>query len=409
MKVLEKIAFMVHEPAMYAHYVNVWAELNPKEFVIVLLGPIARLGGQASLHAQGFIDKVMASGYEVVYLDEIVHKRIKYRYVVSNHTMGASSAQPQSIALPQKIKLWGKEKVKALINTGCRLSGRPKQYAYYIDPCQYPPLQAGIRQIRFMYGADISDAWSLDASNAIYDLFLCHGPNDEKHLKTRFEGLTAIMGYPRYDGYFAPDLSVDAVSAEFDINPEKETLLWMPTFDMFKDDVCSIPFFARELAKLNADFNIVVRPHPISFRDDPAGIALLESLDFKIDRNSMRDMNPLFKLADVVLCDHGGSAFGALYLGKKLMFLKTPSKESATVIKGSSNLELMKYFPVLEPGEVSRLPSLMADQAFWMSKRDEYSKLSNKYFADYRGTSAKRTAEILHKLGTILQDEQWNR
>ena len=402
MKVVEKIAFMMHEPTMYAHYASVWAEMEPAEFVIVLFGSMARLGGQAGSLEERLLERVRATGYEVVYLDEIVYRRIKYRYVISNHIMGGASASPQPEALHQKMRRWGKDKVKAVINLGYRLSGRPRRYAYQIDPRQYMPLQAGLRQIRFMYGADISDAWSLDDWNAIYDLFLCHGPNDERHLKARFKGATTIMGYPRYDRYFSAGLSTEAVSAEFGIDRTKETLLWMPTFDMFHDDVCSIPFFARELAKLNADFNIIVRPHPISFRADQEGIALLESLDFRIDRDAMRDMNPLFKLADAVLCDHGGSAFGALYLGKKLVFLKTPSKESATVVKESSNSELMVHFPVLEPGEVRRLPALLADRVFWADKREEYATLSDRYFADYRGTSAKKTVETLRRLDTIL-------
>lgn len=402
MKIIEKVAFLVHEPTLYAHYANVWAEMCPEDFVVVLLGPIARLGGGADVHSQSFIDKIKASKYEIVYLDEIVRKQIKYRNVVSNHIMGGSSAQPKAFTSWERLKRWLVSLMKAGVNSMLRMVGLPRKYAYNIDPLQYPPLQAGIRQIRFMYGADISDAWSLDEWNSIYDLFLCHGPNDERCLNTRFKGRTVTMGYPRYDGYFSDDLKTDSIVAEFGIDPRKKTLLWMPTFDAFKDNVCSIPFFAETLARLKVDFNIIVRPHPISFREDPAGIELLQSLNFNIDSDPMRDMNALFRVADTVLCDHGGSAFGALYLSKKLIFLKTPTKKTATVVSESSNVELMRHFPTVEANEIDQLGSLIQDEAYWQEKLSESRTLSDIYFANYRGNSAKKAATMLGSLDSIF-------
>ena len=131
--------------------------------------------------------------------------------------------------------------------------------------------------------------------------------------------------------------------AEFGVDREKQTVLWMPTVDLFNDNVCSVPFFAKAISKLMEDFNVIVRPHPLAFTKDRAGIELLESLNYNIDRDAIRDMNSLFRIADVVLCDHGGSAFGALYLGKKLVFLKTPSS-NGVIEKDSSSHELMGAF-----------------------------------------------------------------
>ena len=38
MKVIKKVAFMVHEPALFAHYSSVWAEMERDSFVILLMG-----------------------------------------------------------------------------------------------------------------------------------------------------------------------------------------------------------------------------------------------------------------------------------------------------------------------------------------------------------------------------------
>ena len=401
LKIINKIAFLVHEPVLFAHYSSVWAEMDRDSFVIVLLGSFVGDGKDAPAGVKDFLIKIRTLGYEFTYLDSLVAKAVKYQYVVSNHKMSGKSRYP---ATPlQSLGHKARNAIKLAANAVNRMLGIPKQYQlHHLDPVQYLPLQAGIKQIRFMYGADISDGWSLDAWNEIYDLFLCHGPNDELQFKKRFKGKTAIMGYPRYDSYFSPNLNIDEIVAEFGVDRAKKTILWMPTADLFGDNVCSIPYFAKALSSLMRDFNIIVRPHPISFSKDPAGIELLESLGFKIDRDSMRDMNGLFLLADAILCDHGGSAFGALYLGKKLLFLKTPGSDSAAVAKESSNLELLKYFPLVEAADIGNLGALLNNASYWKERLELARALSDRYFADYRGNSSRKAADILGRLDAIL-------
>lgn len=400
-KIVDRIAFMVHEPSMYAHYSSVWAEMAPEEFVIVLLGPIARLSIPEDVHARGFKEKVGRLDYEVVYLDEVVRRKIKYRYVVSNHIMGGDSTVPCARAVGKKRDV--RNRRRYLLNLARRSVGLSRKYAYEIDPHQYLPLQVGLKQIRFMYGADISDAWSLEGWNEIYDLFLCHGPNDAGVLGKRFKGKTAIMGYPRYDAYFRPGLDLDGVRAEFGLTPEKRLVLWMPTLNTSPDGECSIKYFAEAVAALRPDFDVVVRPHPMSFRQDPEGIALLESLGLNIDRDALRDMNALFKVADTVLGDHGGSVFGALYLGKKLVILNPPHG-SATREQTSSNAELAAHFPVIENGDGGRLASVIRDETYWQGCLGNARKLSDRYFADYRGDSSRQVAQILGELERYIPE-----
>ena len=400
MKHVKKIAFLVHEPVMFVHYSSVWAEMDRNSFVIVLHGIFSRNGVAAPIAVKDFLESIQALGYEFAYLDDLVTNKLKYQYVVSNHIMGGRSAQAETQVQTLKRKV--KNLIKRSLNLGLSVFGCQKKCSVrLLDPIQYPPLQAGIKQIRFMYGADISDGWSLAEWNNIYDLFLCHGPNDEKQLQKKFAGKTAIIGYPRYDAYFSSNLNTDDTTAEFGVDREKQTVLWMPTVDMFDDNVCSIPFFANGISKLMDDFNVIVRPHPIAFRKDRAGIELLESLNFNIDRNAIRDMNLLFRIADVVLCDHGGSAFGALYLGKKLVFLKTPSS-NGVIEKGSSSLELMRHFPVLEPTDINDFRTLINDTKYWQEQLARGRELSDVFFADNRGNSSEITARILENLDSIL-------
>ena len=109
-------------------------------------------------------------------------------------------------------------------------------------------------------------------------------------------------------------------------------------------------------------------------------------------------MNKLFKVADFVLCDHGGSAFGALYLGKKLVLLKTPKYDASLMAKNSSNLELMKYFPAVTVNEVDSLRLMFNDTVYWQKVLKNSRQLSDRYFANYRGTSSVTAANALRQL-----------
>lgn len=406
MKLIDKIAFFVHEPTMYVHYAPVWAQLPRERFCIILYGHCAIEGPETLPQVQKFLAAVEALNYEIVRFIDLLRTGGKYRYVVSNHVMGGLSRHKDKLA--NRVKRKASNILMDLLND-LRLLGQksPKYGLVYIDPLQYRPLQVGRIQVRFMYGADISPGWSLQEWNQMYDLFLCHGPNDAAVLGQQFRGKTMIMGYPRYDGYFDPALDTSSVVEEFGIDPGKKTILWMPTTGAKKGEsgkISSIPHFAEPIARLMSTYNVIVRPHPISFRNDPEFIELLERLGYKIDRDATRDMNKLFKVADYVLCDYGGSAFGAIYLDKNLLLLETPAAQSASCAAESSNLDLHEHFPVLTVEKADRLEELLADLSVWQEQISRRQQLFEKYFANNRGESARCAAEILGNLDEILKD-----
>jgi hypothetical protein len=250
-----------------------------------------------------------------------------------------------------------------------------------------------------MYGADIGDGWSLQSWNEIYDLFLCHGPNDEEQLRKKFKGKTSIMGYPRYDDYFSESLDIQAVVEEFDLDPDKKTVLWMSTLGQ---GASSIPRYATAIAALRSDYNIIARPHPIAFRQEPENIELLRSLNLNIDGNVTRDMNRLYKAVDWVFCDYGGSPFGAVYLGINLLLLDVPGSEDQFTVVNSSNQEIREHFPIVSEPDAEEISRLLRDEDVWREQEKARSKLCNKYFADLKGTSSRTVVQILTNLDKII-------
>jgi hypothetical protein len=348
--------------------------------------------------ATAFVDNARAAGYAMVFASDMLRAGHRCKYAVSNHKLGGHSLKPAGAGM--RAASFAARLGKRAVDGALALARRPAKYGISgFAATQYWPMQVGRRQVRFMYGADIGDGWSLADWNEMYDAFLCHGPNDAQELAKRFRGRTFEMGYPRYDAYFDPALDVSAERAEFHIDAAKPTVLWMPTFG---EGACSIPFFAVALAPLAEQFNLIVRPHPLSLRENPEQVRLLRDLGFRIDGEATREMNRLYRIADAILCDYGGSAFGALYLGKRMVLLDVPGSADWYTVRDSSNLELARHYPSLTPGTASSLPELLRDTAYWADQGPKARALSDKYFADLRGTSSRCAAELLLSMDTLL-------
>lgn len=394
-----KLAFLCHEPTLWTHYSNVWARLDRAAFVLVLTNRFRPpLGRAPDLGVADFLERVRKAGYAIAWADAVIRNGIRYSHVVSNHKMRGDSMRPAAVRVKAMYGL--DHAVKRGVNRLTAALGKPERFAFHgFAPKQYWPLQIGEIQIRFMYGADVGEGWSLAPWNEIYAAFLCHGPNDAQQLAKRFKGRTFQMGYPRYDGYYSPDLDISSEVREFSIDPARKTLLWMPTFGK---GACSIPHFARALAPLRERYNFIVRPHPLSFRKSPDEIALLRSLGFQLDDQPARDMNKLLKLTDVMLCDYGGSAFGAVYLRKRMVLLEVAGAAEWYTARNASNLELMKHYPVIGPDRTAELGALLENEAFWLEHAQGAGALADKYFADFRGTSADHAARILSNIDALL-------
>ena len=390
----KKFAFLIHDPIMLVHYRDVWKAMGSSNFVIVVTEYFSTdENGNEKLGMPSFSNHVHAEGYEVRKITELINCGIKFEYVVTNHIISGSTrlAQPAT----------SDDNLKKLLNRGLALMGKAAIWEFGVDINTYLPLQVGNKQIRYMYGADISDGWSLQGWNDIYDVFLCHGVNDERVFKERFKGKTFVMGYPRYDRFFAEDIDLSFITKEFNISESKKTILWMPTLG---GDYSSIPLFAEPLSVLSEKYNIIVRPHPFSFAQEKDFILLLENFNFSIDRNALRDMNELFGVADVILADNGGTPFSAIFLGKNVIFLDVPEPDvnakstSASVIAGSSVMGLKEYLPVIGQQEIDRLESMLESRKFYKENDECVDKLFRRYFDSPRGGGAHRVADFFISL-----------
>lgn len=384
----KKFAFLLHEPMMLNHYENVWKALGNSEFAIVLTENFyIDENGDEKEGIPSFFKHTRQEEYQVFNIRELINSGIFFDYVITNH--------PISGTIKSLKKTTKKDTLKKLLNRIMLAFGRQPLWQYNVDIESLLPLQIGRKQIRYMYGADLSDAWSLMDWNEIYDIFLCHGVNDERIVKERFTGKTFIMGYPRYDDYFDSSINLSNIKQEFGVSDQKKTLLWMPTLGGIGS---SIPVYAKLIAGLHDNFNVIVRPHPLSFVQEKDFISDLERNNFKIDRNSTRNMNELFSLADLVMADYGGTPFSLIFLGKKIIFLDVPGADSMPINLESSVLELKKYLPVFTPENIQDLPRFLTSQFFLDDNQKSIDYLFEKYFGARRGGGSARVAKYLNSL-----------
>ena len=389
----KKFAFLVHEPLLIAHYADVWKAMDSSDFTIILTENFySDANGNAKLGVSDFLKYLSTAGYEVREITEIINRGIKFEYVVTNHVMSSVT----------KIGYFKEQLNRSvrLVNRDLRLLKFKAHLGEFGGKAVYLPQQVGKKQIRFMYGADINEGNALQSWNKIYDIFLCHGVNDEREIKKRFKGKTFIMGYPRYDRFFSGEIDFSSIRREFGLTESKKTVLWMPTLG---GDYSSIPLFAEPLSKISEKFNIIVRPHPISFVQEYDFISLLEKFNLNIDRNVLRDMNELFGVVDVVLADNGGTPFSAIFLGKNVIFLDVPedlgpASAASCYIVGSSVMELKKHLPVVNNQDIHLLEKMIDSEKFYKENDKHIDALFKKYFDSPRGGGAKRVVDIFSSL-----------
>lgn len=390
---MKKFAFLVHDPIMLVHYADVWKAMGHSDFAIILTADFSvDVHGNEKLGSREFLSHVQTERYEVRQVTEILRKKIRFEYVVTNHMISVETSVGH---------------IEKQLNRGARLLNRGLKSLKVnarIGPSEgeirYLPQQVGNKQIRFMYGADVSDGWSLQSWNNIYDVFLCHGVNDEREIAKRFKGKTYIMGYPRYDRFFSGKMDLSNIRREFGLSGSRKTVLWMPTLG---GDYSSIPLFAEPLSTISKKYNVIVRPHPFSFVQEKNYIGLLEKYNFNIDRNALRDMNELFSVADIILADNGGTPFSAIFLGKNVIFLDVPDDlgaESAATsyIAGSSVMELKRYLPVVHQQDIRALERMLDSDVFYKENSKCVETLFKRYFDSPRGGGARRVADIFSSL-----------
>lgn len=350
--VRDAIGFLAHIPELFNHYREIWRHLRGSNVEVVNAGEGA--DGEA-------IERLaQEEGLPVRPLSACLgHPRL--RCMVSNHPLDPS----------------GDPLIKRLARTNVRL----------------------------MYGLGKA-GWNFQDWNALYDAILCFGPHQAEALAHVTAAALVQVGYPRFDPFFHGTPERSALMTRFGALDSRPTLVWLPTWKT----LCSVPLHASAVAGLRDRFNIIVKLHPLAAQDgtDSARILSASGIDSIITDAS--DNLPLYQIADYLLCDYGGPAFGGLYTDRRVLLLNVPGAESDELTGPESpDLVIRQVVANLNPGSTQELEQALADQDLWDRQRVVRHELRQAFFAPHYGFAARVAAGALESIESVIElgRRQW--
>jgi hypothetical protein len=347
---IDRIGFIIHVPELFNHYKNILKILDKDQFAIVLTDA-----------AQSLIPLLEELQISYLFVDDMDQNGICFKHLVSNHVLAEGRR------------------------------GKP----WIIQ-------ELGLKNIRFMYALG-KDQWNYSDWNCVYDLVLCFGPHQVNKLTFCENTKKLEIGYPRYDEYFKGKIDKRYWLEKLNCDPAKETIVWLPT----KGELSSIKTYSPVIAKLIDQYNIVVKPHPLSITEDEQDIDLLKHQNFNKIIDDFIDNTYLFYVADYIFSDYGGTAFGAIYTDRKLLLLNLPEPEQDELVGvDSADIALRQTIININPEDGEELPVILADTKIWEAQKQTRSHLRDQYFASYYGNAAEITAVILQDLDQILGDKK---
>jgi hypothetical protein len=382
---INKIAFFINEEYIFDHYFNVIKKLDTNHFDIVLDNKFQKN------EYKNFINKLNFHSFNVVFLKDVLLLK-KYKILITHLYLGGDKIDNGTILFRLKTMFFHLMK-KIGINW------------LKLPPDQYFQKKLGLYNIRFMYGADVGGD-KFGKFNHLFDEFFCHGPNDSKFIKERFDGVIYEMGYPKYDNYFYnlnnEEFKNDLLKKHL-CNSKKPTILWICTVSKY---FSTIETYEQAMSKLTEKYNIILRPHPLeitpgNFRYNEKVDEICNSDKFIVRKDPLQNMSELYFIADKVFCDYGGSIFGALYLNKDIILMNHRNAHMDPGIYRSTSMDVRNYLPSINEEDFNDIQEII-DNVLPSSQVEIKTKEARKiFFGENKGGTCSNL--VAHKLKVLYQ------
>jgi SAM-dependent methyltransferase len=245
--------------------------------------------------------------------------------------------------------------------------------------------------IRLSYGPVLHpDSWNhRESTNRPFDAVLVHGPFDVECLsqwKSRDDLL--VMGYPRYDEFFAGAIDVRADRSLWGLDSSRPTIVYLPTWE----ERSSIDRFLDVIAGLQAQYNVLVKPHHCTLRMEQRRMARIRQSGLTLIE-SPYDLPACLAVADLVVADTRSGAFNESIM-----------TDNRTVGLADSPEEFDQWLVpcgITRLAPVCTLPAALPSLAAQVLEKDEYGFVRQEWAdrnVSYRdGTAALHAAEEIIK------------
>jgi len=275
--------------------------------------------------------------------------------------------------------------------------------------CIVHPCAKEKRRVHMTYGIG-KDLGTYAVGNRMYDLILSHGKRD--HDIFSMYTTAEIVGNPKFDDWFNGNFDSELLkSLSRRLDKNKKTILYLPTHG----DLSSIDELADELKKVSSLYNIIVKFHYYTPREEPERVKKLQDQRMIAFRDDT-DLLSLLRVADLVISDNSSAIFDAILADKPLLVTDFLSKEYLDVehkkpkyyrrgiaristYSGSIEQRIKQDKLIVKIENPSQLQNgirqaLKDDKYF----KDERKKLRDRLFSFQDGNSGKRAATAIKKL-----------
>lgn len=247
-------------------------------------------------------------------------------------------------------------------------------------------------RIRLAYGPVMyPDAWGLQPhSIAPFDAVLVHGPAYvDIYSQWKDRAYLPIVGYPRYDDFFAGRIDRAAIARAWNLDPSRPTVAYLPTWG---ENSTFDAFFAAVQA-LSLHCNVIVRPHHCTLRFEPARWETMRRSGLLILDNAY-DLSAVYAVADVVLADtRSGGLFEAIMAERPSVGLVL---DPAEVDRWIAPARVHEIAPICTaPGTLGQVVAELLQHDDYVARRRTWAE-QRVSFRD--GTAARHAAEAIVRL-----------
>lgn len=167
-------------------------------------------------------------------------------------------------------------------------------------------------KVNLAYGAG-KELITIRPSRTMYDVVLSYGERDTKLYSLCTKAV--IVGNPKFDDWFNGEIDKEVISEiNQKIDRSKRNILYLPTHS----DLDSIIELSEELKKLSSSYNVIVKLHYHTVRDEKHKVDILRHKNI-ILLNDDYDLLPLLNISDIVISDNSSAIFDVILADKPIV------------------------------------------------------------------------------------------
>jgi CDP-glycerol glycerophosphotransferase (TagB/SpsB family) len=230
-----------------------------------------------------------------------------------------------------------------------------------------------------------------------YNYIVCAGEYQRKQFQSYItSSKLLVMGSPRFDNYKDDREAAERIiehQTGIGIPRNKKNILWLPVHG--KATTCII--FAPMLAKIQNEFNIILKPHPFIYYEIPNFENRIRSIIPEIIIIRNEDYINLFPAADFVICDYGGPVFSVIKADKNVLLFNIHKSELLGMTPDLPANVIRDRIINFYPEEEEKFFAALKDDDIWEKQKKIRRQIRAEFFTE-NPNSARDIADLCRRI-----------